>query len=529
MRYLFSSLAMYRLVLIVKCSDAPRFTVLLTPCPGPSTPANEEDAPLWDLPSSPALVPSQDLHAPTLTCPFTLLVHTALHNIGITCLDAAYAVCQLKAQLHPIWVQMQPWVYWKFVEEPDFGPGPPIHTIFFMTDLKMESALPSGMGQWFNSGGAWDLLMAGGNTGTLRIGPLATYTFSPHFPLGLQHRLKLNLKAQEYPPGVLMIPLKSSTLKPFSKTNLVVFSSRSTPDQSAISAVKGEALIVDPGCHPIDAQKQLSKTVKALPKKLLVFLTHHHFDHTEGLPTVYNESPEAVVLAHELTLHKLGKVAGKLKCFPVLDGTLLLVGNEELRVIAAPGHTDGHMALLHVSSHALIVGDHCVGQGSSVLDAASGGNMQDYLTTTRKFLDLAPRVIIPMHGRFNMWPAHMLRGYIRHREAREVEILRCINQGARTAFEIVSQAYADSPPFVWMAALSNVKLHVDHLNQLQLLPQAFSVTSFQKSCGWKFSLRCLSHSSLKRVEAVFQRGHCMRKVPVAAAVLGFVCFFWMRR
>lgn len=51
---------------------------------------------------------------------------------------------QLKAQLHPIWVQMQPWVYWKFVEEPDFGPGPPIHTIFFMTDLKMESALPSG-------------------------------------------------------------------------------------------------------------------------------------------------------------------------------------------------------------------------------------------------------------------------------------------------------------------------------------------------------------------------------------------------
>lgn len=25
------------------------------------------------------------------------------------------------------------------------------------------------------------------------------------------------------------------------------------------------------------------------------------------------------------------------------------------------GHTDGHMALLHLSTHSLIVGDHCVG------------------------------------------------------------------------------------------------------------------------------------------------------------------------
>uniref|UniRef100_A0A7N2QYB9 Uncharacterized protein n=1 Tax=Quercus lobata TaxID=97700 RepID=A0A7N2QYB9_QUELO len=39
------------------------------------------------------------------------------------------------------------------------------------------------------------------------------------------------------------------------------------------------------------------------------------------------------------------------------------------------GHTDGHMALLHMSTHSLIVGDHCVGQGSAILDITSGGNM----------------------------------------------------------------------------------------------------------------------------------------------------------
>eukprot|EP00250_Pteridium_aquilinum_P000135 c10153_g1_i1 orf=645-2117(-) len=470
---------MYRLALIVKRSAAPSFTLLLTPCPRPASLAEDhgdevEDVPLWDVPSSPFLMASKHVHEPALTCPLALLVQTALHNVGITCLDAPDAISRLKKQLLPIWELMQPWVYWKFLEEPDFGPTPPMHTIFFMTELKMEGVLPTGQGQWFNSGDAWALLTAGGNTGALRVGPLATYAFSPHFPQGLQHQLKLNIKAQEYPPGVLLIPLKSSTKKPFSKTNLAVFASRGTTEQNAVSSLKGDALIVDPGCHPVEAQKQLSTAVKALPRKLLVFLTHHHFDHIEGLPIVYSENPEAIVLASELTLSRLGKGAGKLKCLPVLDGTLLVVGDEELRVIAAPGHTDGHMALLHVSSHSLIVGDHCVGQGSSLLDVTSGGNMKDYLTTTRNFLDLAPRVIIPMHGKLNLWPAHMLNGYIRHREAREAKILRCINEGAHTAFEVVSQVYADTPPALWMAALSNVRLHVDHLNELQQLPQVIT-------------------------------------------------------
>ncbi|KAI5061533.1 hypothetical protein GOP47_0024038 [Adiantum capillus-veneris] len=417
---------------------------------------------------------------------------------------------------------MQPWVYWKFLEQPDFGPGPSVHTILFMTDLNVESV--STLGKWFNSEDAWKTLMAGGNQTDFRVGPLATYAFSPHFSPGLQHRLKLDVKAQEYPPGVLLLPLTSSTLKPFSKTNLVVFSSKVPVEQDALSRLQGEALIVDPGCHPSEAQELLSKIVKSLPKKLFVFLTHHHLDHTEGLPTVYKENPEALVLAHELTIRRLGKVQGKLKCLPVVDGASVLIGNEELRVIAAPGHTDGHMALLHVPSHTLIVGDHCVGQGSSRLDAAGGGNMQDYLSTTRNFIGLAPRVIVPMHGQINLWPLQMLRGYIRYREAREAKILSSINQGARTAFQVVSQAYSDTPPALWIAALSNAKLHVDHLNQLQQLPLDFSKALFQKSCGVGFFLRCLSYSSFRMLKAVPQSHHGVWKVPIAIAVLGCVVF-----
>ncbi|MCO5563803.1 hypothetical protein L7F22_017451 [Adiantum nelumboides] len=167
-------------------------------------------------------------------------------------------------------------------------------------------------------------------------------------------------------------------------------------------------------------------------------------------------------------------------------------------------------------------------QGSSRLDAGGGGNMQDYLTTTNNFIGLAPRVIVPMHGHISLWPLQMLRGYVRYREAREAKIQSCINQGARTAFEVVSQAYSDTPPALWMAALSNAKLHVDHLDQLQQLPQDFSRAVFQNSCGVGFLLRCLSYSSLTRLSAVCHSHHDAWKVPVAIAVLGCVCFLWLR-
>ncbi|PWA42334.1 hypothetical protein CTI12_AA547270 [Artemisia annua] len=38
-------------------------------------------------------------------------------------------------------------------------------------------------------------------------------------------------------------------------------------------------------------------------------------------------------------------------------------------------HTYGHLALLHDSIYSLIMGDHCVGQGSAFLDINSGVNM----------------------------------------------------------------------------------------------------------------------------------------------------------
>ena len=50
-------------------------------------------------------------------------------------------------------------------------------------------------GKWLTSEDAWRIL-TGGPGDLIRIGPLASYSFSPHFPEGLQHKLSLTMKAQ---------------------------------------------------------------------------------------------------------------------------------------------------------------------------------------------------------------------------------------------------------------------------------------------------------------------------------------------
>lgn len=56
---------------------------------------------------------------------------------------------------------------------------------------------------------------------------------------------------QEYPPGVVLVPMGSRTGKPFRTTNLVVFSPKNVSNDCGKNGfiACGDALIVDPGCH----------------------------------------------------------------------------------------------------------------------------------------------------------------------------------------------------------------------------------------------------------------------------------------
>uniref|UniRef100_A0A803MYM1 Metallo-beta-lactamase domain-containing protein n=1 Tax=Chenopodium quinoa TaxID=63459 RepID=A0A803MYM1_CHEQI len=512
------------------------------------------------------------------------------------------------------------WKFWKFVEEPEFGPGPPIQTVFITGYYGVDDKSCDVACQWmsWSNCSKW---LSEVTQDSYRMGPLVVNGFLHDSKYSKWH-VPRNLNYQEYPLGVRLVPMESRTGKPFSTTNLLVIAPQivANGESGKDFIAHGDALIIDPGCKS-RLHQQLADIIAALPRKLVVFVTHHHPDHVDGLSAIQKCNPDAILLAHENTMHRIGKgmklmlilcglvlkcslktrrlglskilgsttlsahlvntvlergfcfsftvsniyiilfvyayLAGcknvltaiqvylVVSCFKIIlekysvsgidldlfslapatsvqsftgvtydwslgytsvaGGEEINIGGQRLQVIFAPGHTDGHMALLHINTHSLIVGDHCVGQGSAVLDAFSGGNMGEYFNTTYKFLELCPNTLIPMHGRVNLWPKHMLCRYLKNRRDRESSILSAIENGSTTLFDIVSTIYKDVDRVLWFVAASNVRLHVEHLAQQHKLPEGMSLTKFRRTFGlhfainwiWAYTCNCISSKVMK--------------------------------
>ncbi|KAJ7943134.1 Metallo-beta-lactamase superfamily protein [Quillaja saponaria] len=435
------------------------------------------DSDLWDLPSTQLNL----LEGESKSQVVVEFVDSHMEEINLRKLDFGSSLNQVFGQLGFGIVDGVGWKFWKYVKEAEFGPGLPIQTVFITRNLEAENQILPDKCKWMSVQSCLDWLLEVKRSGD-RVGPMVVVGLVNDSAHSVKWKVPPTIRYQEYPPSVVLIPMESRTGKPFRTTNLVVFApSNVSNDLESDSCVTyGDALIVDPGCRP-ESYEELKNIVTALPRKLVVFVTHHHRDHVDGLKIVQKCNPDATLLAHENTMLRIGRDDWSLGYTLISGGEEFCISGERLAVIFAPGHTDGHMALLHIKTHSLIVGDHCVGQGSSVLDITSGGNMTDYFQSTYKFLDLSPHAIIPMHGRVNLWPKQMLCGYLKNRRSREASILKAIEDGARTLFDIVANVYSEVDRSFWIPAASNVRLHVDHLAKQHKLPKDFSLETFNSS------------------------------------------------
>jgi hypothetical protein len=191
------------------------------------------------------------------------------------------------------------WRLLKYVEEAEFGPDAGLNTVLIIGSLESKLEALQDSWRWMSKECASGLL-SGAKSGGTRIGPYAY--------IGL--------------------------LKPELPSNWTV----------------APAL----PC-------QLAELVNSLPKKLVVLVTHHHHDHVDGLSVVQRCNPDAVLLTHKNTMSRIGKGNWSIGYTAVAGGENICIGDQQLQVVFAPGHTDGHMGVLHVNTNALIVGDHCVG------------------------------------------------------------------------------------------------------------------------------------------------------------------------
>ncbi|KEH44205.1 metallo-beta-lactamase superfamily protein [Medicago truncatula] len=461
------------------------------------------DSDLWDLPSV-QLNPLQPQSDPPVEVQISVS-HSDEFNFSE--FDIHSALKEVFGELGFGIVERGEWKFHKYVKEPAFGPGLPVNTVFIAGKLVDDEIKDfSDSYKWMSIQSCLNWLLEVIPHGD-RVGPLVVVGLVNDSSVSANWEAPPAINYQEYPTGVILIPMGSRTAKPFHTTNLVVFAPENVPNASKDNQliVYGDALIVDPGCLS-KFHGELKNIVTALPRRLVVFVTHHHRDHVDGLSVIQKCNPDAILLAHENTMRRISRDDWSLGYTSVTGDEDIYIGGQKLKVIFAPGHTDGHMALLHVNTHSLIVGDHCVGQGSALLDINSGGNMSEYFETTYKFLELSPHALIPMHGRVNVWPKQMLCEYLkyqrfplteqvssyswdfiswsptlrmviiffRNRRSREAAILKAIEGGAKTLFEIVAYVYSNVDRRAWIPASSNVRLHVDHLAEQHKLPKVIT-------------------------------------------------------
>jgi glyoxylase-like metal-dependent hydrolase (beta-lactamase superfamily II) len=126
-----------------------------------------------------------------------------------------------------------------------------------------------------------------------------------------------------------------------------------------------------------------------------IVLTHSHFDHTAGLVESNEQAPNATVWAGAEDRSEISAAGGRV-VRPLIEGDRVA----GLRVFHTPGHTAGHISLLHEAASLLFIGD-LVGNTDGVLTfgpPAFTADAQLSRRSLRRMVDLAPDRILFSHG-----------------------------------------------------------------------------------------------------------------------------------
>ena len=217
----------------------------------------------------------------------------------------------------------------------------------------------------------------------------------------------------------------------------------------------GRAVLVDPG--PDDAG-HLAAVEAALAARgaecVAVLVTHHHLDHAEAaLPWAAHFGAQ-VVAASAAVAGPAGRV--------LEAGERLGLAGTTIGVVPTPGHTGDHLAF-RLESGAVLVGDHVLGRGTSVVTHPEG-DVLAYLDSLRRVHDLGPSALYCGHGpELTENPGAVLEFYLAHRAYRERQLLDALGRGPASVDELVATVYADYPRKVWPAAAQSTRATLDKL------------------------------------------------------------------
>jgi glyoxylase-like metal-dependent hydrolase (beta-lactamase superfamily II) len=211
----------------------------------------------------------------------------------------------------------------------------------------------------------------------------------------------------------------------------------------------GQAVLVDPG--PDDAA-HLAAVEAALATRdarcVAVLVTHHHGDHAEAALPWGARFGAQVAAADARVAGPAGRV--------LAPGERLHLAGTTIGVVATPGHTGDHLAF-RLESGAVLVGDHVLGRGTSVVTYPEG-DVVAYLDSLRRVHGLGPSALYCGHGpELTEDPGAVLDYYLAHRAYREHQLLAALAAGAASVDELVGAVYADVPRQLWPAAAQSTR------------------------------------------------------------------------
>ncbi len=196
-----------------------------------------------------------------------------------------------------------------------------------------------------------------------------------------------------------MMTVRSFVFNPFQENTYILF------DETR------ECVVIDPGCFEESEKKELSDFIESQKLKVQLLLnTHCHVDHVLGNYFI-KEKYKVNLLIHESEVAILKAVSAYAPSYGLFnydeatadgylqEGDTIRFGNQILDVIAAPGHSPGHVVFYHDNEKILIGGDVLFYNSIGRTDLPGGNHEELIKSIHQKIFTLPDKVkVFPGHG-----------------------------------------------------------------------------------------------------------------------------------
>jgi glyoxylase-like metal-dependent hydrolase (beta-lactamase superfamily II) len=174
----------------------------------------------------------------------------------------------------------------------------------------------------------------------------------------------------------------------------------------------------------------------------------------------------------------------------------IVVGTRTLRVLATPGHTQGHVVFTDDAAGLLFAGDHVLPHITPSIGfepVAARLPLRDYLDSLRLVRALPDLRLLPAHGPVTQSAHRRIDELLAHHAHRLAECAAAVTAGEATAFGVAGalrwtrreRRLAELDPFNQMLAVNETRAHLELLAAQGRLTASVSggVTCYQAPAG----------------------------------------------